>query len=203
MSPNFPNRSAGFTVVELLIGLSLALTVMTAVLSSYVFVARSFTRTIGLGLLNQPTLETQGRRALAYFAQDVQMTSAISNPTDSEITLTVPLSTGGTKNVTYYYNNTAAAVSVYSVTVPAFALARIDRATSTILTLHTNLLSCSFTYYDVSGNPYTIYTAYLIGIKQVSMAFTAQAGSSVNNTLTQVYTVASPKLLFRNKSLLL
>lgn len=202
MSLDPPNRSAGFTIVELLIGMSLALTIMIAVLSSYVFLARSFTRTIGLGLLNQPTLEAQGRRALATFAQDVQMTSAIGTPTSSEITLTVPLSTGGTKNVTYYYNSTASAVSVYGVSAPANALTRIDRATSTALTLHTNLLSCSFAYYDASGNPYTTYTNYLIGVKQISMVFTAQAGSSVNNTLTQVYKVASPRLLFRNKSLL-
>lgn len=175
---------------------------MAAVLSSYVFVARSYTKTIGFGLPNQPTLESQGRRTLVTFAQDVQMTSAISSPTSSEITLAVPHSTGGTKQVTYYYNGTAAAVSVYGVAVPANALARIDRTTNAMLTLHSSLRTCRFIYYDAFGNPYTTYTNYAIGIKQISLALTAQAGNPANNTQTKVYDVASPRYLFRNKSLL-
>ena len=173
---------------------------MTGVLSSYVFVARSYNRTIGFGMANQPTLEAQGRRTLAWWAQDVQMASAVTSPSASEVTLTVPRSDGGTKNVTYYYNSSTSAVSVYSVTVPATSLARIDRNTNTCLTLHSSLLTCVFTYYDAIGNPYTTYTNFLPGIKQVSLAFTAQAGSSVNSTLTQVYKSASPRLLLRNKA---
>ncbi len=200
MSPPRPNRRAGFTIGELLVGVSLSLIVMTGVLSSYVFVARSYNRTIGFGMANQPTLEAQGRRTLAWWAQDVQMTSAVTSVSASEVTLTVPRSDGGTKNVTYYYNSSTSAVSVYSVTVPATSLARIDRNTNTCLTLHSSLLTCVFTYYDAIGNPYTTYTNFLPGIKQVSLAFTAQAGSSVNSTLTQVYKSASPRLLLRNKA---
>jgi Tfp pilus assembly protein PilW len=200
VSPRRTNRRAGFTISELLIGVSLALIVMTGVLSSYVFVARSYNRTIGFGMANQPTLEAQGRRTLAWWAQDVQTASGVTSPSASEVTLAVPRSDGGTKNVTYYYNSTASAVSVYSVTVPAKSLARIDRNTSTALTLHSSLLTCVFSYFDTVGNPYTSYTDYLPGINQVSMVFTAQAGSSVNSTLTQVYKSASPRLLLRNKA---
>ena len=195
-------RTGGFTLLELMVGMALSMMVMAAVLSSYVFVARAYTKTIGFGLPNQPTLEAQGRRTLAYFAQDVQMAAAVSSPSASEVTLTLPLSTGGTKLVTYYYNSTSSAVSVYSVTVPANALARIDRTSSTTLTLHTSLLTCTFSYYDNTGNPYTTYTNYMIGMKQISVVFTAQAGTSANNTLTKVYRVASPKYLFRNKAVL-
>lgn len=202
MRPPPANRSAGFTLGELIIGVSLSLIVMTGVLSSYVFVARSYNRTIGFGMANQPTLEAQGRRTLAWFAQDVQMASAVTGPSAAEVTLTVPRSDGGTKNVTYYFNAADTDVSVYSVTVLAHSLARIDRNTHTSLTLHTSLLTCVFTCYDEQGNPYTSYVNYLPGIKQLSLAFTAQAGSSVNRTLTQVYQVASPRLVLRNKSLL-
>lgn len=202
MSPPRLNRCAGFTIGELLVGVGLSLIVMTGVLSSYVFVARSYNRTIGFGMANQPTLEAQGRRTLAWWAQDVQMASAVTSPSASEVTLTVPRSDGGTKNVTYYFNSTASAVSVYSVTVPATSLVRIDRDTSTALTLHSSLLTCVFSYYDTIGNPYTTYVNYLQGIKRVAVAFTAQAGSSVNSTLTQVYKSASPRLVLRNKPLL-
>ncbi len=202
MSPPRLNRCAGFTIGELLVGVGLSLIVMTGVLSSYVFVARSYNRTIGFGMANQPTLEAQGRRTLAWWAQDVQMASAVTSPSASEVTLTVPRSDGGMKNVTYYFNSTASAVSVYSVTVPATSLVRIDRDTSTALTLHSSLLTCVFSYYDTVGNPYTTYVNYLQGIKRVAVAFTAQAGSSVNSTLTQVYKSASPRLVLRNKPLL-
>jgi len=208
VTPNPTPRSAGFTISELLIGISLSLIVMIGVLSSYVFVARSYSRTIGFGASNQPTLEGQGRRALSYLAQDVEMTSAVSSPSASDVTLTVPRSDGGTKTIRYYYNSSTTAATVsgasptYSVTVPASALARIDCNANTELTLHGNLLTCVFTYYDNSGNPYTTYTNYLIGVKQLSLALTAQTGTSANGTLTQVYKIASPRMVFRNKSLL-
>ncbi|MCX6951992.1 MAG: hypothetical protein NTV51_07480 [Verrucomicrobia bacterium] len=204
------SRRGGFTIAELIIGVSLSLMVMTAVLSSYVFVARSYTRTIGFGDPNQPTLEAQGRRTLAYFTQDVQLASAVTSPSDSQVTLTVPQSTGGTKNVIYYYNKgtivppatVAVAETVGGYSVPPKCLARIDVNTSTGLTLHSSLLSCTFSYYDNSGNPYTSYVNYLLGIKQVSLTLSAQAGTSRNGTLTSVYQVASPRLLLRNKTVL-
>jgi hypothetical protein len=194
-----------------MIGVSLSMIVMAAVLSSYVFIARAYTRTIGFGEANQPTLESQGRRTLAMLAQDVQVASGIlTSPaatyplSASEVTLIVPRATGGTKNVTYYYNSTASAVTVtknaVSVSVPAKGLARIDWATSTSLTLHTSLLTCVFTYYDSNDRQYTAFTNYLIGIKQIALALTSQAGSGVN--LTQVYKIASPRYVFRNKALL-
>jgi hypothetical protein len=52
------------------------------------------------------------------------------------------------------------------------------------------------------GNPYTTYVNYLSGIKQISLTFTAQAGSSTNGTLTQVYRGDSPSMLLRNQKFL-
>ncbi len=190
------------------IAFSLSLMVMAAVLASYIFVARSYTRTVGFGSPNSPTLEAQGRQTLAYFSQDVQSASAIliypTNLPTAYLTLTVPLSTGGTKTIIYYYNSTAAPFTLLSLySVPALSLARIDVKTGAILKLHSSLLTCAFTYYDNSGNPYTSYTNYLIGIKQISLALTAQAGTAASGTLTQLYRVNSPRLLVRNFSPLL
>lgn len=194
--------TAAFTLVELLIAMSLSLMIMTAMLSSYVFIGRSFTRSLGISSANQPTLESQGRRAVAYFNQDVRMaigrTGTISA---SEVTLTLPTSSG-TKNITYYYNSTAATVTVYGVATLANSLTRIDRSTSTGLTLQTNLLSCTFLYADAAGNPYTTYVDYLPGIKMISLASTAQAGTGVNGTLSQVYEFDSAPLLLRNTTML-
>jgi Tfp pilus assembly protein PilW len=205
--------SSGFTLVELLIGASLALMVMTAVLTTYVTVGRNFTRSLGVSSANQPTLDTQARRTLAAFAQDVRMASGIDTtgtaprvvPSATGVTLIQP-TTSGSKYVTYYFNNTASPVTLSTYTIPALSLVRIDLSTSTALTLHQNLLTCSLTYYDNSGNSYTASDLssrnYLLGIKQLSLSFTSQAGSATNGTLTQVYYTDSPRVLLRNRSLL-
>ncbi|MBL9217097.1 MAG: hypothetical protein JNG82_01305 [Opitutaceae bacterium] len=202
--------AAAFTLLELLIGLSLSLMVMTAVLTTYVSLGRNFTRSLGLSSANQPNLESQSRRTLATFAQDVRGSSGLAlAPTATSLTLTVPITTG-TKTVSYYINATASPVTVtlsgYSTTVPAQSLARVDGGTGVMLVLQGSLLitgTNTFTYYDSSGYPYTTYVNYLPGIKQVSLTVTAQAGSSTNGTLTETYVSDSPRLLFRNRPFLL
>jgi hypothetical protein len=196
-----PNR--GFTLGETLIAVALSMVVMAAVLSSYVFIARSYTRTIGFGQPNQPTLESQDRRTLSYFVRDVHDATAITSPSSSEVTLTVPRPTGGTKNITYYYNSSGASATPYgTVSIPDDTLMRIDRSADTGLTMHGNLLTCVFSYYDDSGNGYTAFTDFLIGIKQIQLTFTSQSGTAANGTLTQVYKIASPRMVIRNLSYL-
>ncbi len=184
--------------------------VMTAVLTTYVSLGRNFTRSLGLSSANQPNLESQSRRTLAAFAQDVRGSSGLATtPSATSLTLTLPITTG-TKTVSYYINATASPVTVtlsgYSTTVPAQSLARVDGGTGVMLILQSSLLitgTNTFTYYDASGYPYTSYVNYLTGIKQVSLTVTAQAGSSTNGTLTEPYMSDSPRLLFRNRPFLL
>ena len=181
----------------MLIGLSLSLIVMAAILSIYVFLARNFTRSLGVTyavrnqttLSQRPPLEAQLRTTLAYFAQDVRMATGISGtPSADGVTLTLPTATG-TTTVAYAYN------------AGARTLTRTWAGLSGQV-IHHNLLGCTFSYFDASGNPYTTYVNNLLGIKQLSVAFTAQGGSATNRTLTQVYTGASPRLLLRNRSFL-
>jgi Tfp pilus assembly protein PilW len=210
------NKNAGFTLVELIVATGLSLMIMAAILSSYVFLGRNFTRSLGLTGANQPTLENQSRRTLAYFAQDVRMASGLVTtlnpplfaPTETMMTLVLPTSSGS-KNVTYYFNDTDGdpVPAIPGFTLPAHSLVRLDLQAATMLVLQTNLLTCSFNYYDASGRPYVIFDpatagfSSLDGIKQVSINFTAQGGSKTNGTLTAVYTSASPLLIFRNKQL--
>ena len=190
--------SNGFTLVEVLIGASLALMIMTAVLTTYVSLGRNFTRSLGISSSNQPSLEAQARRTLAYFIQDVRMASGLSGtPSVSAVTLTLPAGSG-TMTVAYSYDSAAG------------TLTRTP-STGSALVLHSRLLSCNFRYYDTSGNPYdsgsspyttAFSTSSSSGIKQLSLGFTAQAGSSTNGTLTQLYRTDSPRVLLRNKALL-
>jgi Tfp pilus assembly protein PilW len=194
------NFSRAFTLVELLVGMSLALMVMTAVLSTYTTLGRSFTRSLGVSSANQPTLEGQARRTLARLAQDVRMAKDISGaPSNTTVTLSLPTGTG-TTTVAYSYNSAAGTLT----RTPSGGTAQV---------LQSNITSngLAFRYYDSSGNPYdngsapyttTLSTSSSLGIKQLALSFTSRAGSATNGTLTQIYQTDSPRLLLRNRSLL-
>lgn len=207
-TPRYHSR-AGFTLVELLVGMTLALIVMTAVLSTFGFLGRNLNR-----LANQQQLESEARRALAYFAQDVRMASGLSSPGDAQLELAVPAGTA-TRKVIYYYNSTDTATTVsigatgdqVSITAPGNSLVRFYENTASpntgsTVTLLRNLLSCDFDYRDVSDNAVTDFTNKVSSIKKVALEFRSQTGVANNGTLTPVYPGASPFLAIRNKPLL-
>ncbi len=181
MTVRRPN--SGFTLVELLIGMSLSLMVLTAVLSSYLFMGRNLVR-----LVNQQEIETESRRTLLYFAQDVRMASSLSGPSATGVTFTVPTS-GGTTTVAWSYSSANG------------TLTRTP-ATGTAQVLINNLQSCAFSYYNIAGNSVTDYvnSVSLSNMRRIALAFSAQAGSANNGTLTIVHQAASPRLSMRNKS---
>ncbi len=176
---------AGFTLVELIIGISLSFMVMGALLSSYLFVARSFTRTLGVSSATQPTLESQGRRTLMLFQQDATQALRIKGaPSATSVTLEIPTPTGSAE-VRYQYNQTAQTLS---------------RTTGGVTTvIHINLLDCQFTYYDRYGRPYSSFVNALSGIDQIALSFSAQAGNAANGTLSGIHRVASSRLTLRNR----
>ena len=210
---------SGFTLVELIVGLTLSGVVMAAVLSSYLYLARGLAR-----LANQQVLESEARRTLGYFTRDVQMASGIDTTVTlsaTRVSLTVP-TTSGTNTITYYYNNTPSAASVTvngtSISMPANSFTRCVYNGSTVTALallklrninNTAVSSRSdltIRYYDSSSNEYTSnYTDYLPGIKQLRLEFSTQNGNDPNDTATAQSascSVVSNRLIIRNKALL-
>lgn len=205
--PSKPSR--GFTLVELLVGVSLALMVMTAVLSTYTYLARNLVR-----LANQQTLETEARRALAYFAQDVRLATGITdtaNISATRVALLVP-SSSTINVVTYYYNNGAATTVTLNgsnVSLAANSLTRCvyDGSSVTWLTLLNNITSSglSLSYYDSAGTAYANYTDYLPGVKQLALQFSTRLGTNTNGTRapqTADYQATSSRTTLRNHPLL-
>jgi Tfp pilus assembly protein PilW len=184
--------AAAFTLVELLVGMSLALVVMTAVLSSYTFLGRSLFR-----LLNQQTLQTEARRTLQYFQQDVRMASGISStPSSSSLILVLPTANNSTTTITWVYDSSAR------------TLTRTP-ASGTALVLLSNATSSTFAYYDSTGNAFTGATlsarSYLPSIKQISLNFTSQTGANSDGSRspqTADYQVSSPRVTLRNQAFL-
>jgi Tfp pilus assembly protein PilW len=184
---------AAYTLVELMIGLTLALTVMTGVLSTYLFLGRQMAR-----LAHQQKLETQARGAILRFAQDMRMATAITSPGDSSVTLTLPTASS-TTTVTYSYTSGVN----YTGT-----LSRTPSGGSALVILR-HLGSFDFNYYDFADAAVTDFTNKVASIKKVSFTFAAQAGQSgtgtiftSDGTLTPVNRGATPRFAVNNPSLL-
>lgn len=90
----------GFTLVELLVGVSLSAIVMTALLSACVYFARNFAR-----LANAQALEEQARLALGWIRADLARTQEVKRGTAPSATgVTLVLADG---EVTYTYDSVA------------------------------------------------------------------------------------------------
>jgi len=160
--------------------------VMAAVLSSYIYMARSLAR-----LANQQTLETEARRTLATFTQDVQAATGISGtPSASTVTLAIASAAGST-TVAYTYDSAAGTLT--RTPAGGTALILLRNITSSGLTIY---------YYDGAGNAYASYTNYLTGIKQLMLQFSTQAGVAGNGSQTRIYQIASSRLVLRNRAYL-
>jgi Tfp pilus assembly protein PilW len=70
--------------VEVIIGSSLATFILSGVLSTFLFMGRA-----GANLWNYSDMESQARRSLELFAEDVRQASAISWTSSTAVTLTV------------------------------------------------------------------------------------------------------------------
>jgi type II secretory pathway component PulJ len=221
--PTALKPGAAFTLVELMIGSALSAAIMAAVLSSYIFLGRSLGR-----LANQQTLETESRRALAYFTQDVQSATGFSSTiTPANYRLALTISTGTSSViVTYYYNSTALSASAETddVTVNGVTVKMRRQSLTRCVYNNTSVVSQTlvrnitdndagtsadlfFRYYDSAGNaydsgssPYTTVTTYSTsGIRQVTLQFSLQAGAAGNGTQTVVNQITSGRVALHNK----
>jgi prepilin-type N-terminal cleavage/methylation domain-containing protein len=91
------SREAGFTLTELLIGIVIGTMLMGAVMSSYIFIAKSC-----VSLNDYSDLNSEARGAIETFSREVRAASDISGFSSSGMTLTVP-GPGGDYTVNYTY----------------------------------------------------------------------------------------------------
>src|SRR4051812_945026 len=82
---NSRRRSAGFSLVELLISLSLMMMLTLALLTSYIFIARG-----DRSLQNYGEMNVQARKLLERLGEDLRAATDVTNFTTNSLTLTVP-----------------------------------------------------------------------------------------------------------------
>lgn len=182
MSPTNDHRQAaafrGFTLTELLVGMSISGVIFAGILAAYTFLGRNLTR-----LVNSQHLEAATRRTFYVFNQDASAATQVTTATDTQVVLVIP-SGASTKTVTYSYNSTFG------------TLTRTDATGST--TLLSNLTKFDLNYFNKAGNAITSST---VSVKEIELTFSSALGTSASGTQSQ-YTAVSPRLILRNKALL-
>lgn len=186
-----PRRPAhsGFTLVEVLIGSTLAAIVLAGVLTSFVFLGRSLTR-----LANYQMLEARSREALTYLHDDFTVATAVSNgstPTSTSLTLSLPAGT-----VTYTYDATAKSLRRQATFGASQDLTLLQND-------HCNCIAFGFTYYSGTNGSVNSQINSSVNvpysIKQVQVNFTLQNPATASTGAQARFDMVSPRFQLRNK----
>lgn len=176
---NVHSSRRGFTLVELMVAVSVCSFVFAGILSAYLFVGRNLTR-----LVNFQRQEVESRRTLRQFTQDLSAAIQLTTATSTQLALTKPTATGTTP-VSYNYSSGGG------------TLTRTDSAgTQTLLS---GVTAFSWSYFNEAGSAVAAGTQ---SIKAVEFSYTSGVGSSASGTLASSATVSS-RIVLRNKPALL
>ena len=184
-SPRFRRRGAGFTLIEVLIGATLASFVLAGVISTFVFLGRS-----GLNIQNYNDMESQARKALEIFAEDVRQASSITWESATAVRLIV-----NTATVTYSYDSTARAFVK-------------NAGLSTQKALITGVTRFEFRGYSITGNTITDFSSAAAltvanrSTKQLQISLEAARYldfASQRRNIAASNTVLSARFILRNK----
>lgn len=182
--PRSPGAS-GFTLVELMIGASLASFILAGVLSTFLFMGRS-----GANVNNYNDMEAQARKALEYFAEDTRQASGVVWSDANTVALTV-----GTLRVTYQYSPTARRFARQEVVI-ATGVVNSTRV------LVTGITSFSFSAYNISGNLVPTSTAAertAANGTTKQLQISLEAARSNTTVVAATNTVLSARFVLRNK----
>lgn len=172
-------RTAGFTLVEVLVSMALSAVILTAVMTTFVMLGRS-----GYNAGSYSIMEAQSRRALEMFSEDARMASNITWASSTSILLTVDR-LSGSSSVTYAYNSTDKTFT------------RTVTGGSGPLILVRDVTSFAYRRYKVvNGVEYT--AANDLETKQIQI--TLRTVRSANTVVDATNSVLSARVVLRNKS---
>jgi type II secretory pathway pseudopilin PulG len=167
---------AAFSLVELLISLSLILLLTLALLTSYVFILQG-----DQSLSNYTSMNSQARQLLEVFGNDLRSATDVTNFTSSSLTITVPTTPAGTSTQDVIWEYDAGAGTFF----------RQDPATTKIYARNIS----TFSYYYTNGN--NVQTSSLVEVKQVQISL--RMLQLVASAVTSEY-VISAQFTMRAKS---
>lgn len=185
------HRRRGFTLVELLIGTSLAALAMVALLSGFLFLARNFTR-----LSHILALENSSRTALAYLRADLSQARAVKSGTPAtadSVTLVLPAG-----EVTYTYDSGAGRLLRQAGFGGQTEIELLNAA-------NFRCTAFAFTYYTGTGgspaDQLAPGTNNAYSIKQLQVSFELETPASESAQTSMRYETVSARLNLRNKGM--
>jgi len=166
----------GFSLVELLISLTLMMMLTLALLTSFTFIARG-----DRSLTNYGDMNAQARKLLEQLGQDLRATTDVVDFGATSLTLTVPTNTAATASQTV----------IWSYDSVARALSRQDN--SGTKTFARDVDTFTFYYYNSTN----AVTTSLVEVKQIQLSM--RMLRLVASTITSEY-VISAEFTMRAKS---
>jgi len=176
--------SRGHTLVEVLIAASLASFTLVGVLSSFLFLVRS-----GTNIRNYSDMESQARKALELFAEDVRQASAITWASNTSLTLTV---------------NSQPIIYTFSGANNSFSRTHLEGITPVTRTLISGITPNSFAFraYTVSGVELALVSAANLtaaGVNTKQLQISLEASRANQTVVAATNTVLSARFILRNK----
>jgi Tfp pilus assembly protein PilW len=172
--------AAGFTLVELMIGAGLSVFVLAGILTTFLFLGRS-----GANIQNYSDMESQARKALELFAEDVRQASAITWHSNVNITLAV-----NSLPVAYTYNSADG------------TFVRTDAAGARTLITGITRNTFVFRSYNVAGTELPLATSANLTAANSStkqLQISLEASRTNHTVVTATNTVLSARFILRNK----
>jgi len=190
-------RPRGYSLLEVMVVTAISAFVFAGVLSAYVFLGRGLMRQS-----NAEQVESRSRQALYDFTQDMSSASAVISANATMVTVNTWIPQTATNptvmgTATYEYVPADGQLTLTRTAPNAANLAFPNWPTPPgppAYVLLNNVTNFSFGTYDMNGNATGITSL----IKQVSMAFTATAGSQIAGAQSR-FTVVSPQVILKNK----
>lgn len=180
-APERGRRRRGMSLVEVMVGATLASLVLTGVTSTFLFLGRS-----SANISNYAEMETEARNGLEYFAQDTRQASNLDWNSTTSVTLTV----NGIA-VTYNYDGSANTFS------------RRDATSNRVLV--DGVSEFAFSGYMITGDAVNLADLSTAANRKAASDVTKQlqvylkASRSSVTVATATNTVLSARYILRNK----
>lgn len=171
-------RQDGFTLTEVIIGATISVFILAAVLSSFLFLSRS-----GANIRNYTDMEAQARKSLELFAEDTRQASSVKWASATSVTLTV-----NAVDIVYQYSS-------------GDFTRKVGSAAAT--TLLSGITAFGFLAYDINGTAVSDFSSAAArttannATKQIQISLSVARTTRTVATATNI--VLSARYVLRNK----
>jgi len=171
-------RVRGMTLVEVMVSATIGAFVLTAIITTFLFMGRS-----GTNVQHYSDMENQARKALEMFAEDVRQASVIVWTSNQNVLLTVNGS-----GIRYSYASNI--------------LTRTNTTSGVATNLVTGISSFEFKAYNITGTELALVTATNLtdaGKQTKQLQISLEARRQSTTVVAATNTVLSARFILRNK----